>query len=62
MLLGLSFALSAPVGCVALTLIAGTTAIMKIHPSEALATLQHFQPLMAQSAKGCEISRTARCT
>jgi hypothetical protein len=62
MLLGLSFALSTPVGCVALTLIAGTTAITKVHPQQALAKLRHFQLLSAQPAKACEISKAARCT
>jgi hypothetical protein len=61
-LLALSCALSAPVGCVALALIAGTTAIMKVHPQQALAKLQHFRLLSAQPAKACEISKAARCT
>jgi hypothetical protein len=43
MFLALSFALSAPVGGVALTLIAGTTAIMRVHPQQALSKLQHFR-------------------
>jgi len=41
--LALSFALSAPVGGVALTLIAGTTAVTTIHPQQAQTKLQHFQ-------------------
>jgi hypothetical protein len=45
MFLALSFALSAPVGGVALTLIAGTTAVMTVHPQQALAKLQHFYPV-----------------
>jgi hypothetical protein len=45
MLLALSFALSAPVGAVAIALIAGTTAVMSVHPQQAFAKLQHFLPL-----------------
>ena len=51
MLLALSFALSAPVGGVALTLVAGTTAIMKVHPQQALAELRLFRSLSAQPVK-----------
>jgi hypothetical protein len=44
MFLALGFALSAPpLGAVAVTLIAGTNAIMKVHPEQALAKLQHLQ-------------------
>jgi L-serine deaminase len=42
MFLALSFALSAPVGGVALALIAGMTAVTTVHPRQALAKLQHF--------------------
>jgi hypothetical protein len=59
MLLALSCALAAPVGCAALTLIAGTTAVMKVHPQQALAKLQHFRLLSTQPAKACEISKAA---
>ena len=44
MFLAVSFALSAPAGGVALTLIAGTTAVMRVHPQQALAALQNFRP------------------
>ena len=43
MFLALSFALSAPVGGVALTLIAATTAVMTVHPQQVLAKLLHFR-------------------
>jgi hypothetical protein len=43
MLLALSFALSAPVGAVAIALIAATTAVMRVHPQQAFAKLQHLR-------------------
>lgn len=43
MFLAISFALSAPVGGLVLTLIAGTTVVMTVHLGQALAKLQHLQ-------------------
>jgi ABC-type amino acid transport system permease subunit len=57
--LALNFALSAPVIAVPFALIAGTNAIMKVHPQQALAKLQRFQLPSAQPAKASEISRAA---
>jgi hypothetical protein len=55
MFLTLNFALSVPVVAAPFALIAGTTAIVKVHPQQALAKLQCF----AQPAKTSEISRAA---
>jgi hypothetical protein len=52
MFLAVSLALSAPVGGVALTLIAGAAAIMAIHPEQHALKLRHFLPLSAQPAEG----------
>jgi tungstate transport system permease protein len=51
MFFALSLALYAPVGGLTLALIAGTTAVMTIHPQQVLAKLRHFKPLSAQPAK-----------
>ena len=48
MLLAINFALAAPVGVVAFALIAGTTAIVEVHPQQALAKLHHFALLSAR--------------
>jgi hypothetical protein len=45
MFLALNFALSAPIIAVPFALIAGTTAVVSVHPQQALAKLQHFLPL-----------------
>jgi hypothetical protein len=43
MFLALNLALAAPVGAVTLAVIGGTTAVMTVHPRQALAKLQHFR-------------------
>jgi hypothetical protein len=60
MLLALSFALSAPVGADAIALIVGTTAVMTVHPQQALAELLHRNRGAARSAQsaGVSVNRT----
>lgn len=43
MFLAISFALSAPVGGLVLTLMTGTTAVTTVRPQQAFAKLQHFR-------------------
>ena len=50
MFLALNFALAAPVGAVTFALIAGTTAIVEVHPQQELAKLHHFALLSARPA------------
>jgi hypothetical protein len=54
----LSFVLSAPVGGVALTLIAGTTAVTTVQPQQALAKSQHFR--LVRHAQSFLVDRMSR--